>query len=199
MGMNKKVLRVLFLGFILVALGFGLSKYSPQVKSQDSNSIASYKDQPEMKDILDPADQTKRLKAARKFVERVDVEAAMEILEHSPLPHTGEGHLVVHQIGFYAYQKYGAESILKCKDYFLYACYHGAFMENLFGVHDWGEGKELVRDWLKDDDPYFPCNYFGEKYQKGCWLNQAARIYQMNNGDLVKTTQICETTGNEQY
>src|SRR3990167_5856887 len=233
MGMNKKVLRVLFLGFILVALGFGLSKYSPPVKSQDSNSIASYKDQPEMKDILDPADQTKRLKAARKFVERVDVEAAMEILEHSPLPHTGEGHLVVHQIGFYAYQKYGAESILKCKDYFLYACYHGtiieaasdqgfegitkmtdkckaspvryfqcvhaaghsilamwdydlpkalttcdelyekdikfpeaqtschngAFMENLFGVHDWGTGNQPKRDWLSDD-PYFPCNSF---------------------------------------
>ena len=273
MGMNKKVLRVLFLGFILVALGFGLSKYSPPVKSQDSNSIASYKDQPEMKDILYPADQTKRLKAARKFVERVDVEAAMEILEHSPLPHTGEGHLVVHQIGFYAYQKYGAESILKCKDYFLYACYHGtiieaasdqgfegitkmtdkckaspvryfqcvhaaghsilavwnyalddalktcdelyeketefpealsschngAFMENLFGVHDWGEGKELVRDWLKDDDPYFPCNYFGEKYQKGCWLNQAARIYQMNKSDIVKTSELCQAVGNDQY
>ena len=271
--MNKKVLRVLFLGFILVALGFGLSKYSPPVKSQDSNSIASYKDQPEMKDILDPADQTKRLKAARKFVERVDVEAAMEILEHSPLPHTGEGHLVVHQIGFYAYQKYGAESILKCKDYFLYACYHGtiieaasdqgfegitkmtdkckaspvryfqcvhaaghsilavwnyalddalktcdelyeketefpealsschngAFMENLFGVHDWGEGKELVRDWLKDHDPYFPCNYFGEKYQKGCWLNQAARIYQMNKSDIAKTSELCQAVGNDQY
>ena len=243
------------------------------VKSQSSSlDKTTFSDVPEMKDILDPSDQEKRLKAARKLVERVDVEEALEILEHSPLPHTGEGHLVVHQIGFYAYQKYGADSILKCKDYFLYACYHGtiieaasdqgfeaitkmtdkckaspvryfqcvhaaghsilaiwnydlskalstcdelyekesqfpealsschngSFMENLFGVHDWGKGKEPVRDWLSDD-PYFPCNYFSEKYQRGCWLNQAARIYQMNNGDMVKTSSLCQEVGNSEY
>jgi len=235
-------------------------------------SETKMEDIPEMKDILDPSNQEKRLKAARKLVERVDVEKALEILEHSTLPHTGEGHLVVHQIGFYAFQKYGSDSILRCKDYFLYACYHGAiieaaskegfegitemtdkckaspvryfqcvhaaghsilaiwnydlpkalescdslydketqfpeavsschngaFMENLFGVHDWGTGKEVVRDWLSED-PYFPCNYFGDKYQKGCWLNQAARIYQMNNGDVSKTAEICQDTGNDQY
>lgn len=242
------------------------SEVKPEVKSATSGDI------PEMKDILDPNDQEKRLKAARKLVERVGVEEALEILEHSTLPHTGEGHLVIHQIGFYAYKKYGVDSILKCKDYFLYACYHGAiieaasdqgfeaiskmtdkckafssrhfqcvhaaghsimalwnydlpkaletcdqlyekekefpealsschngvFMENLFGVHDWGKGKEQKRDWLSDD-PYFPCNAFGEKYQKGCWLNQAARIYQMKGGDIVKTTKLCEEIGNSQY
>jgi len=235
-------------------------------------SVTTQEETPEMADILDPADQTKRLNAARKLVERVDVEQALEILERSELPHTGEGHLVVHQIGFYAYQKYGADSILKCKDYFLYACYHGAiieaasdqgfegvakmtdkckespvryfqcvhaaghallamwdydlpealkscdqlyeketqfpdalsschngaFMENLFGVHDWGSGKEQKRDWISDD-PSFPCNYFDEKYQRGCWLNQAARIYQMNGGDISKTSRLCQEVGNEQY
>lgn len=239
---------------------------SNEVKKESAEEI------PEMKDILNPENQEVRLTATRKLVERVDVEKALEILERSPLPHTGEGHLAVHQIGFYAYKKYGLDSILKCKDYFLYACYHGAiieaasdagfeqitkmtdkckaspvryfqcvhaaghsilaiwnydlpkaletcdqlyetetkfpealsschngaFMENLFGVHDWGTGKEQVRDWLSDD-PYFPCNYFEEKYQKGCWLNQAARIYQMNNGDVSKTAQLCENTGSDQY
>lgn len=248
----------------------------PEVKSASSIEV------PEMVDILNPADQAIRLKAARKLVERVDVEQAQEILEHSALPHTGEGHLVVHQIGFFAYQKYGVDSILKCKDYFLYACYHGAiieaasdqgfevitkmtdkckassaryfqcvhaaghsilamweydlpealktcdqlynsesvassayekqpqfpealsschngaFMENLFGVHDWDKGKEPKRQWLSDD-PYFPCNHFEEKYQKGCWLNQAARIYQMKGGDLAKTAEICQKAGNDQY
>lgn len=228
-------------------------------------------DIPEMKNILG-SDQEARLKAVRKLVERVDVEKALEILEHSPLPHTGEGHLAVHQIGFYAYKKYGLDSILKCKDYFLYACYHGAiieaasdqgfeaiakmtdkcktspvryfqcvhagghsilaiwnydlpkalatcdqlyeketqfpealsschngaFMENLFGVHDWDTNKAQKRDWLSDD-PYFPCNYFAEKYQKGCWLNQAARIYQMNSGDVAKTAEVCQGSGNDQY
>lgn len=265
-------LLVLILLISLVVLS--LSKEKPATLVPKTNiSVAPVNAQvSEMKDILDPSNQEKRLKAARRLVERVGVEQALEILEHSLLPHTGEGHLVVHQIGFYAYKKYGIDSILKCKDYFLYACYHGtiieaasdqgfeaikkmtdkckassvryfqcvhaaghsilalwnydvpkaldtcdslyegetqfpealsschngAFMENLFGVHDWGTGKEPVREWLSDD-PYFPCNYFEEKYQRGCWLNQAARIYQMNNGDMVKTSQLCQQVGNEQY
>lgn len=269
------ILRIICIALILVGVGFALYNFRPQAKteSDSAKTAASWQNVPEMKEILDPTDQEKRLKAGRRLVERVGVENALEILEHSPLPHTGEGHLVVHQIGFYAYQKYGIESILKCKDYFLYACYHGAiieaasdqgfdviakmtdkckaspvrhfqcvhaaghsilaiwnydlpkaletcdeiyekdtafpealsschngaFMENLFGVHDWGTGKEIVRDWLKDDDPYFPCNAFGEKYQRGCWLNQAARIYQMHDGDLVETTKLCEEVGNDQY
>lgn len=225
-----------------------------------------------MKDILGN-EQTARLTATRKLVERVGVEEALEILERSPLPHTGEGHLAVHQIGFYAYKKYGLESILHCKDYFLYACYHGAiieaasdqgfeaivkmtdyckasptryfqcvhaaghailaiwdysnlpdalktcdklyenekqfpnalsschngaFMENLFGVHDWGTGKEDTRAWLSED-PYFPCNAFEEKYQRGCWLNQGARIYQMEKGDIQKTAELCQKIDNPQY
>ncbi len=278
------MIRNLVIVILLFGLLAGVIKAAPFVKkwgiifsssspvSNASKTPTSYEDIPEMKDILDPTDQEKRLKAARRLVERVNVEEALEILEHSSLPHTGEGHLVVHQIGFYAYQKYGVDSILKCKDYFLYACYHGtiieaasdqgfeaitkmtdkckassvryfqcvhaaghaimamwnydlpkaldtcdslyekedqfpealsschngAFMENLFGVHDWGKGKKPVRDWLSDD-PYFPCNNFEEKYQRGCWLNQAARIYQMNNGDVAKTSEICQEVGNDQY
>lgn len=270
MGLAIKFSRLLLLVAVVMLMAFGLSRYKV-VPYTSSNSPIDYRSVPEMKEILSN-DQETRLKATRRLVERVDVEQALEILEHSPLPHTGEGHLAVHQIGFYAYKKYGLDSILKCKDYFLYACYHGAiieaasdqgfeaikkmtdickasavrhfqcvhaaghsilalwnydlpkaletcdnlyeketqfpealsschngaFMENLFGVHDWGTNKEQKRDWLSDD-PYFPCNHFAEKYQKGCWLNQAARIYQMNNGDLVKTSQLCQEAGNEQY
>lgn len=272
MNSYQRILHLIGLIIVLIIIGTVLTKYTPIKIADIPISSTDSKDVPEMADILDPSNQEKRLKAARKLVERVDVEQALEILEHSALPHTGEGHLVVHQIGFYAYKKYGVDSILKCKDYFLYACYHGtiieaasdqgfeaikkmtdkckassvryfqcvhaaghaimamwnydlpkaletcdsiyeeesqfpealsschngAFMENLFGVHDWGTGKELVRDWLSDD-PYFPCNYFGEKYQRGCWLNQGARIYQMNKGDMVKTSELCQAVENKQY
>lgn len=274
--MRFKIIIVLWLASLTIWLAYS-NKLLPLVNKnkivlgEKSQSTTNKEEVPELKDILG-LDQTLRLKAARKLVERVNVDKALEILEHSSLPHTGEGHLVVHQIGFYAYKKYGLDSILKCKDYFLYACYHGAiieaasdqgfeaikkmtdkckespvryfqcvhaaghsilamwnydlpkaldtcdsiyeketqfpealsschngaFMENLFGVHDWGDNKEVKRDWLSDD-PYFPCNYFEEKYQKGCWLNQAARIYQMNNGDVAKTSEICQDAGNEQY
>lgn len=256
-----------------ISYSFYAKQNTPTVLSEVKEEVKNQAEEvPELKDILNTQDQELRLKATRKLVERVDVEKALEILEHSTLPHTGEGHLAVHQIGFYAYQKYGVDSILKCKDYFLYACYHGtiieaasdqgfeaisqmtdkckaspvrffqcvhaaghsilaiwnydmpqalqtcdkiyegetefpealsschngAFMENLFGVHDWGTGKEPVRDWLSDD-PYFPCNAFEEKYQKGCWLNQAARIYQMNDGDVAKTAKACQETGVDQW
>ncbi len=271
----KKPFKVPIFVFAMIGFMFTVGQVIPAFKKLPVNpqaKIPIVEDIPEMKDILNPADQELRLKTARKLVERVDVEKALEILEHSALPHTGEGHLVVHQVGFYAYKKYGLDSILKCKDYFLYACYHGAiieaasdagfeqivkmtdkckaspvryfqcvhaaghsilamwdydlpkaletcdqlyenetqfpealsschngaFMENLFGVHDWGTEKQQKRDWISDD-PYFPCNYFGEKYQKGCWLNQAARIYQMNKSDIAKTSQTCQQTGNEQY
>lgn len=274
--MRLKLLAVLVFLLLLIIVGDSKGIISVFDKTSGEKKVSSEtktdKEAPELKEILESKDQDIRLKAARKLVERVDVEEALEILEHSALPHTGEGHLVVHQIGFYAYKKYGVDSILKCKDYFLYACYHGAiieaasdegfeaivkmtdkckassvryfqcvhaaghsilaiwdydlpkaletcdslyekeaefpeamsschngaFMENLFGVHDWGVGKEIVREWLSDD-PYFPCNYFSEKYQRGCWLNQAARIYQMNNGDLVKTSELCQQVGNPQY
>lgn len=263
-----KIARVLVLGLVVVVLYF-LSKVE---FPKNTATTLDWRQIPEMKEILGD-DQTKRLTATRKLVERVDVEQALEILEHSPLPHTGEGHLAIHQIGFYAYKKYGLNSILKCKDYFLYACYHGSiieaasdqgfeaiakmtdfckaspvrhfqcvhaaghailaiwdypnlpdalktcdeiyekdkefpnalsschngvFMENLFGVHDWGTGKEAERKWLSED-PYFPCNGFPEKYQRGCWLNQAARIYQMNGGDIVKTSQLCQKIKNAEY
>lgn len=269
--MWQNVLRLILIAVLFFGLANIIKNFKPSIEQLSSPKTVSWKDAPEMEDILQNEDQTKRLTATRKFVERVGVEDALEILEHSPLPHTGEGHLAVHQIGFYAYQKYGLDSILKCKDYFLYACYHGAiieaatdqgfekvkemtdvckeypvrhfqcvhaaghaimaiwnydleqalttcdelyeketefpealsschngaFMENLFGVHDWGTGKEQKRDWLSDD-PFYPCDYFGDKYQKGCWLNQAARIYQMNGSDLVKTAKLCQEIGDNQ-
>jgi hypothetical protein len=65
-------------------------------------------------------------------------------------------------------------------------------------VHDWGTAAEVKRDWLSSD-PYFPCNAFDEKYQKGCWLNQAARIYQMYGNSLPATVQACDAVSNFQY
>ena len=260
----QKILLPIIILSLAIALFLAFSKLPfPALKSQSNigkitpQTKFTAKEVPELTDILGP-DQETRLKAGRKLVERVGVEDALEILEHSDLPHTGEGHLVVHQIGFYAYQKYGLDAIPHCKDYFLQACYHGAiieaassggfdiiskmtdhckpsavryfqcthaaghailaiwnynlpeglktcdqlfeketsypeaqtschngaFMENLFGVHDWGTSKAPKRDWLSND-PYFPCNAFEAKYQKGCWLNQAARIYQINSSDII--------------
>ncbi|MBI2327656.1 hypothetical protein HYU92_05060 [Candidatus Curtissbacteria bacterium] len=264
----KKIIFLFFLLLTVIAISalttLKPKSATPQVKSQQTQDVK------ELTEILSSNQET-RLKGTRKLAERVGVEQALEIVQKSGLPYTGEGHLAVHQIGFYAYKIYGKDAILHCKDYYLYACYHGAiieaatdqgfpvikemtdrckslssryfqcmhaaghsimaiwnyhmpealktcddlfeknqlipdtltschngvFMENLFGVHDWGTGQEIKRDWI-GDDPYFPCDYFGQKYQKGCWLNQAARIYQMNKGDLKKTGEVCNAIKNHQ-
>src|SRR5437773_12338438 len=68
---------------------------------------------PELTDILDFSNKPKQVKAVNTLVERVGVEQALDILYKSPLPKTGEGHLLVHQIGLYAYKKYGADAMLK--------------------------------------------------------------------------------------
>lgn len=271
--MLEKIKKVSFGLFIVIVLAVVLKVSAPSKIEAPKAEVkaVTIQDVPELAEILG-SDQTKRLLATRKLVERVGVEEALEILKNSGLPYTGEGHLAVHQIGFHAYKVYGKDAVLHCKDYFLSACYHGAiieaasgegfpviremtdrcrhfqptffqcvhaaghainaiwnydlpnalktcdelyendtqftdtltschngaFMENLFGVHDWGTDKAPKRDWLSDD-PYFPCNAFGEKYQKGCWLNQAARIYQMYGSDLVKTANLCEAIGNTQH
>lgn len=72
-------------------------------------------------------------------------------------------------------------------------CHSGVFMENIFGVHDWDKNQRgPERKWLSDSDEYFPCNAFEEKYQIGCWQNQATRIYEMKNGDIGETAKSCE-------
>ena len=151
MNSYRRILRSIELIIVLIIVETVLTKYTPV---QIAPVSIDPKDIPEMADILDPSDQEKRLKAARKLVERVDVEEALEILEHSALPHTGEGHLVVHQIGFYAYKKYGVDSILKCKDYFLYACYHGTIIE---AASD--EGFEAIKK-MTDKCKASPVRYF---------------------------------------
>lgn len=263
---------LLSLSVVLITLSLIAIVLLPGSKNQLSYKPVDLQSVPEVKDILSK-DQETRLKGARTLVERVGVDDALEIVKNLNLPATGESHLAVHQIGFHAYKVYGVDSILHCKDYYLYACYHGAiieaasdegievikkmtdkckdvptryfqcvhaaghsilaiwnydlpnalktcdelfekneaypstlsschngsFMENLFGVHDWGTANSPKKNWLKDKDPYFPCTAFGEKYQKGCWLNQAARIYQLNNGNLSKTATTCQKVANGQH
>ena len=269
--------------FASIALGAGLAFFyvrDPDIFSivkpasrLASSTNTSNKDVPELSAILNSQDQNGQLKATRALAERVGPEQTLEILKTSGLPFTGEGHFAVHQVGYVAYEKYGVDALLHCRDYFLYACYHGAmieaankedgfptiaamadkcrgtqprfvqcvhaaghgilaiwnyevpdalktcdklfegekqyegsltychsgvFMENIFGVHDWGHDKPSPnRKWLSDQDIYFPCDKFSEKYQEGCWQNQATRIYQMVGGDVAKTAKACNAADNK--
>jgi hypothetical protein len=86
----------------------------------------------------------------------------------------------------------------KVERFSYFNCYDGAFMENIWGVH---EGAPSPKRWVRADDIYYPCDEerIPEKYKNGCWSNQATLIYQHYKGDLRKTAIACDGVENLQY
>lgn len=86
----------------------------------------------------------------------------------------------------------------KVKNFAYFNCYDGAFMENIWGVHN---GAPSEKRWVKADDIYYPCNdpRIPEKYLNGCWSNQATLIYQHYKGDLAKTALACDSVENQEH
>lgn len=86
------------------------------------------------------------------------------------------------------------DAAVKIKDFSVYNCHDGVFMENIWGVH---EGERSVDAWIKDDDSLYPCNEprIPARYLKACWSNQPALIYQ-NTGNLQAVGEICLTIKN---
>ena len=79
----------------------------------------------------------------------------------------------------------------KVSNFYYFNCYDGTFMENIWGVHN---GVPSEKRWLKDSDIYYPCTdpRIADKYLRGCWSNQATRIYQFYKQDLKKTAEACD-------
>lgn len=77
-------------------------------------------------------------------------------------------------------------------------CYDGAFMENIWGVHNGGPSEKR---WVKEGDLYYPCTdpRIPQKYLNGCWSNQATHIYQVLKGDLKKTAEACDAVPEAQF
>lgn len=85
------------------------------------------------------------------------------------------------------------------KDFPLYNCHDGVFMENIWAVHEGGKPSE--NRWIKDTDPTYPCNAteIEERYRNACWSNQPMRMYQMFGGDLGRIGQECLNLTNPSY
>lgn len=106
--------------------------------------------------------------------------------------------------GFLAWQNYNVlEALPLCDklgeidpDIPLFNCHDGVFMENIFGVH---EGKPSPNRMIKKHDPYYPCNAVPEKYQGGCWANQATLMYQLFEGDLKKVAEGCDAIADKEH
>lgn len=80
---------------------------------------------------------------------------------------------------------------IRSKNFPLYNCHDGVFMENIWAVHE--TGKPSKDRWLNDADPIYPCNDSRIPYQyiKACWSNQPMRLYQLFQGDLRRVGLVC--------
>lgn len=223
----------------------------------------------EVAQLLSEKNTLKQAKIVRGMAEKYGPKETLEILVRSGLPFTGETHLLVHEVGNAAHERFGENALKYCDESFLSACYHGVilnmlgenglegvakmlescqkegpvimtqcthasghgflawssykvfdalalcdkletlgkdipvfschdgiFMENIFGVH---EGRPSINRMVREDDPFYPCNAVSEKYQAGCWANQATLMYQIFQGNLRKVAEHCDRVENPEY
>ncbi len=79
----------------------------------------------------------------------------------------------------------------RSKNFPVYNCHDGVFMENIWAVHE--DGRPSPDRWLKEDDPVYPCDErrIEHRYRKACWSNQPMRMYQMFGGDISRVSGYC--------
>lgn len=111
------------------------------------------------------------------------------------------GHGILANIGY----KYLPQAMTECDkvatispNFPLYNCHDGAFMENIWAIHEGGTSKD---QWVSSSDYLFPCNSpkFAEKYKRACWSNQPSRMYIMFKGDIKRIGEVCLGLTNKTY
>ncbi len=67
------------------------------------------------------------------------------------------------------------------------SCYSGVFMENVMNEINPGEHS----NFLKADDPLYPCTAVDEKYKDQCYLMQTSHALRVENYDYGKVFGLC--------
>src|SRR5258708_7763614 len=66
------------------------------------------------------------------------------------------------------------------------SCYSGVFMENIII-----ENKGGSTEYLKRDDPVYPCNSVDTSYKQICYLMQTSYMLKVSGGDISKVFSLC--------
>ena len=69
------------------------------------------------------------------------------------------------------------------------SCYSGTFMENVVGGLSGVMGH--VTQYLRKDDPHFPCDIVQERYLAPCYFYQTSHMLTVFNRDFSKVAQAC--------
>lgn len=67
------------------------------------------------------------------------------------------------------------------------SCYSGVFMENVIA-----DGRNHKTEYLKPEDPVYPCNAVDKEYKETCYLMQTSYMLKVTNYDFKKVFDLCE-------
>jgi hypothetical protein len=67
------------------------------------------------------------------------------------------------------------------------SCSGGVFMENISSSYD------FTSEWLRDDDPVYPCNSVAKRHKYYCYLMVTSRILEQNGYDWRDAAATCRT------
>jgi hypothetical protein len=65
------------------------------------------------------------------------------------------------------------------------SCTGGVFMENIASTYD------VRSEWIRDDDPVYPCQAVDERHKLYCYLMVTSRINELNGFDWAQTAETC--------
>jgi hypothetical protein len=68
------------------------------------------------------------------------------------------------------------------------SCWSGAFMENIMA-----DNRNHFTEYLKPEEPLYPCTVVDTKYKATCYLMQTSYVLDVNGGDFLDTFAQCET------
>jgi hypothetical protein len=67
------------------------------------------------------------------------------------------------------------------------SCSGGAFMENISSSYG------FTSQWLKEDDPVYPCDWVADRHKYYCYLMVTSRILEQNGYNWKSTADTCKT------
>lgn len=69
------------------------------------------------------------------------------------------------------------------------SCHSGVFMENVVGGLSGVMGHKT--QYLRDDDPHYPCNVVVERYVPGCYFYQTSHMLNVFDRDFSRVAEAC--------
>ena len=70
------------------------------------------------------------------------------------------------------------------------SCYSGIFMENVVGGLSGAMGH--YTEWVRPDDPVFPCDVVETRYQPDCYFYQTSHMAVVLNWDMAEIAALCD-------